>query len=1099
MPGLILLGVLLVALPHAISLKPVQVAFKSALDVQYGIKADFDRIAWEWFPFPRVSLYQARLSHSRLDVSFPHGIVYPDIVGLIKWQSAGRMMLEQPVIVVKSLRPSANTEEKSGAVQKTPPPFFSLKIKDGHLLLPADGFLDKLAAQKTRTEITGINADVRFHHDGLMVKTDGRFSFADRILSQVSVKRQLQKETGVLKNYWRLDIDGENIDLTRARDIVLLLFGEHRVAQKVCDIVRGGRVKEGHYGFTGYAEDLNHLEAMKISALADDVSIRVPKIDLPIEHGRGSVVIENAILNGQGLAAGLGKSTGKNGSFRLGLGRDPVFQLAVDVDADLDELRGWLANNLLKHKETVVNELQKISSVKGRARGRLEIGDDLHHLAVNADILSSDGRIEYGRLQEPILFKRGDLTIYPDRLTWAGAQGQIGSQRIDDTSGTVFWKEKVVLDIDDIDARLDAGPLLKEVIAYPSARQILEPVIRSVSGPLQVKKVTVRGPITDISKLNYDATVSTDGLTIDSPLLPGEARVRVSDARISSKRIVLPSIPLDMSGERVTLEADFSHTLWKTFAGTLTVTGTVERQTAQWIRGKGWIPDMVFPRSPCQVKPLTIVFNGKDVSLNGTIVSGQGADSVTSRLDMNVAEGRVNLKKVIIASADEAAEVRLSLDRRRSPGLTVGFSGSLRKKSLDTILENNRFLNGKITGDCELAYDFSHASAHRFKGNLEASGSTFFIKDSRITINNTVVSGQDSFVEIKKADLNLNDEFVFVDGRVYFPDDAGIRTELNARSGYISVANLKRLSNDLKNLFKERDAASSSSSPSPSPASTTLSGMAATGTINFDVNIFQYNPESEPSTAQAIMDSTAREFTGHDLTGTINLMQPGNRVSVSINTGSICDAAISGMVGLPPEKTFLTFLTGAREKNDAQQLLDCLGIKDRKISGVYSLDVVIEGTPGSWTGGHIDFRVKDGTMKGMVILSKIFTLLNVTDLISLNVVKKFFTLGYPFSDIKVRGKIADNILTIDETKIIGEGLNIFFKGTIDLKTTAMDLVAYVTPFKTIDSIVTLIPYVGKKMGRGEKSVVFIPFKIRGTVKNPDVFLLYESKPKETPP
>jgi hypothetical protein len=550
-----------------------------------------------------------------------------------------------------------------------------------------------------------------------------------------------------------------------------------------------------------------------------------------------------------------------------------------------------------------------------------------------------------------------------------------------------------------------------------------------------------------------------------------------------------------MAGQRLTLEADLSHTLWRGMSGSLKISGTIEERMARWIKEKGWIPAMVFPRTPCQVEPLMISFQGKAVSLNGAIISGQGADSVTSRLEVEAAEGRVDLKKVVIASPDETAEIRLLLDRPQSPGLAVMFTGNLQKKTLDTILEDNRFLNGKISGNCELNYDFTRASGHRFKGNLEASGSTLFIKDSRITINNAVVSGQDAFVEIRKADLNLNDEFVFVDGRVRFPEDGGTRIELNARSGYLSAANLKRLSTDLKNLFKERDAASSSSSPATSP----LNGMAATGIINFDVNIFQYNPESEPSTAQTIVDSTAREFTGHDLTGTVNLMQPGNRVSVSILSGSICAAAISGIVGLPPEKTALTFLSGAREKNDAQQLLDCLAIKDRKISGAYSLDVVIEGMPGNWTGGHVDFRVKDGIMKGMVILSKIFTLLNVTDLISLNVVRNFFTLGFPFSEIKVRGKIADNILTIDETKIIGEGLNIFFKGTIDLKTTAMDLVAYVTPFKTIDSIVTLIPYVGKKMARGEKSVVFIPFKIRGTVKNPDVFLLYESKPKETAP
>jgi len=97
--------------------------------------------------------------------------------------------------------------------------------------------------------------------------------------------------------------------------------------------------------------------------------------------------------------------------------------------------------------------------------------------------------------------------------------------------------------------------------------------------------------------------------------------------------------------------------------------------------------------------------------------------------------------------------------------------------------------------------------------------------------------------------------------------------------------------------------------------------------------------------------------------------------------------------------------------------------------------------------------------------------------------------------MKISGKIADNILTIDETQVLGEGLDIFFKGTIDLKTTALDMVAYVKPFKMVDSIVTLIPYVGKKLGEGEKSVAFIPFKIKGDLGDPDVFLIFEDKKK----
>ncbi len=1092
--SLLLLTVIFFSLPYAVKLEPVQAELKERLNSRFGVRADIAKVTWQWLPSPRVSLYKVGLSHQRLNISSSYGAVCPDIVGLIRRRPAVRLILEQPEIIVKSLRDDAGRKEKSGVDRKPSLPFVSLYIKNGHLLLPSDGFLKKLATQAPHLEIFEIDAEIAPSHDGFNVKSFFRPFFADRIASHVSLKKQRHRETGELKNYWRLDISGENIDLTAAREKVLLLFGEHNVARKICDIVRGGRAKTGRYIFQGYNRDFKNPDAMIISAFADNVDIHVPKIKLPLEQCSGPILIKDSALTGEFLSARLGNSIGRNGSIILNVfgRRDSAFRFAADLDADLKELRGWLINNLLFSQKPIVNELQKISNVQGRAKGRLHIGDSLGHFFAKVDVSESDGLVEYRRFENPVQLKKGIMTFYPDKLTWRGVSGRIGPQQIDDSEGSVFWKDDISVEVNKIDARLDAGPFLEEATSFPAIRKGLEPLIHSAAGLLEIKNMKVHGSLKDIKNLEYDFTAATDGLMVDTPLLPDQARIQTSEARIGSNRAVLLPVAVEMSGQRLMLETDLFHTAWKNFSGSLKITGTIEQEMAGWVKEKNWIPGPLFPGAPCLLDPLMVSFNKNKLNITGKIVSARSTNSITTQLDLIVSENLVDLKNLAVSSGGDNARMWLRLDRGERPGLKAGFAGGLKKEALDIILANNRFLTGELRGNCELEYYFHRAAANRLKGDLKASGCVLPVKNNRIVIDKAAIGGHQSIITINQADLRLNDEYVTIDGRLYFFDDADtmadkadIKTDLNLKSDYVSAKNIQRLFYGLKGVFADSDFFEN-----PLPQSGDPAFLA--GNINFDIKEFQYNPDKE------IFALAVKEFTGHDLSGAIILRQPGDMISVFILSGNVCGSNVTGIISVPPETTALTFHTGAGTESDALELLSCLGIEGARISGGYSLDAAIRGTLGNWTGGHVKFRSEKGRMHGLTIISKILTILNVTELLSLNTLKSFFTTGYPYSEMQVSGKIKDNMMTVDETKIIGEGLDIFINGTVDLDTTDLDLAANVKPFKTIDSIITLIPYVGKTLGEGEKSIAFIPFKIKGNLKEPDVFLISGPQAGEKP-
>ena len=617
-------------------------------------------------------------------------------------------------------------------------------------------------------------------------------------------------------------------------------------------------------------------------------------------------------------------------------------------------------------------------------------------------------------------------------------------------------------------------------------------MIDDIDGSLKIRKMQIHGHLNQVRKMKYDGVVSTEGLTIAGALLPDKIRIRSPGARISHDGLVLPESQIDMAGRQLTLEADLSHLLWQNFKGSLIINGIVGEKIARWVKIKGWLPPRFFPNVPCSLAPLRIAWNEKEISLKGKILPGRKEKSgVTSRLDLTLSEDRLDLKELFISSLDETVKFWFCLDRGQHPCLKGGFSGSLKKETLDVLLENNQFLTGAVSGDCQMEYNFDQETAHRMTGDLDVSWAVLFVKDNRIVINSAAVTGEKSFVKIRRADLKLNDESVIVDGRIYFREKADIKTELNVTSRRLSARNLQDLSNDLKRVLVGSDQHQPLDESSGSAIPERSSGFSAIGVINVDVKEFLYNPR------QTSLSGPVKQFLGKDLSGTITL-NPENRITLSIFSGDVCDLQVAGIVGLPPEKTALNFHTRPGSRPQLEGLLDCLGVMDREMSGKYVLDASINGTPGNWTDGYLEFKARKGRMKGLAVISKILTLLNVTELFSINVFKNFFTIGYPYKEMKVSGKIADNILTIDETQIIGEGLDIFFEGTVDLKTTALDMVAYVKPFKMVDSIVTLIPYVGKNLGDGEKSIAFIPFKIKGTVEEPDVFLIFEDKKKAQP-
>jgi hypothetical protein len=414
----------------------------------------------------------------------------------------------------------------------------------------------------------------------------------------------------------------------------------------------------------------------------------------------------------------------------------------------------------------------------------------------------------------------------------------------------------------------------------------------------------------------------------------------------------------------------------------------------------------------------------------------------------------------------------------------------VKRDTISLILEENQLLSGNISGDFNLTHFFKKPSADRFNGNIEMNGFAIQAGSNHMGVNTAEIIGHGSSATFKNTSLAFNDEVILADGRVAV-SEAGIVTDMTIRSNYISVGNMKQIYQSFimskpdkeRSSEKQNQPQSRSGSPEASP------GIAVTGNIDFDCSQFEYSPETSRQSSEK------GKYVWDNLAGRITL-QPEGKVTVTVSNGSMCGIGTTGVLSNSPEQLSINISKAREEKADVKSFLACIGMEDKYLSGQFGLDAKISGVPGKWENGHISLQAENGTLKDLSALSKILTLINVTELFSMDKVRSIFSKGYPYSKLNVTCEISDNRLIIKEAFVVGDGLDFYVKGAIDLGSKDLDLIVYARPFKTIDAVVTIIPFVGKDIGDGETGVALIPIKIGGKVGDPDVSF-YRGDTKES--
>ncbi len=864
------------------------------------------------------------------------------------------------------------------------------------------------------------------------------------------------------KGIWHIDLKGKDIDLSGIRDRVLALFGGNEVADLVCGIVLGGRARGARYLFNGDVSAFQNLKSMIITADVDGAPIHVPGADLDLKDACGKIRIRDGILTGQNLSARLDDSVGKNGSLELGLvGKDRVFKLDLGLDADLSKLPPLL--HRLIHNQGFRDELGKFSKVKGIASGNLILGDRLDNIAVRVEVSDINGDAYYQRISWPIHIKGGQLQIFPQGVEWKDIQGTVGPNVVHDTDGLVRWEDDTVyLEVKRLDASLDSGPVYAKLEGYPGIKKVLSKVLLSVNGPLELRNSWLKGPAGDPLKWRYGIDVHAKGLDFHSPLLPGTSHVREASVQVNQEKVLISRCNMRLSDQDISLRGNLRHRDWQDWKGWLEMSGTVRQGISRWVKTKGWIPDLYFPRVPCRLDHLRVAWDRDTVDVKGRITSEKRHGKASEvRLDLSSRPKGFFLRDLTIASRNERASFSLQV----IPGkrLALNWNGYLDRDGLDGVLEKNRLLSGYIDGSCNLS--LGDRGPGHCKGLIEASGLNWYWGLKKpLEIRHAYLKGRRSRVDIKDLYVGMDGESIHSTGQVLFSRH-NVDLDLALRSKFLSWEKLSGLLKSYKKGPPSQVNRPESTKPS--------SPLSVTGRIGFNLGKFGYS-----------------HYTWHSIAGQIRLLSQ-DKTSVSISSGTICDINTTGNWRSWPAHGIATiFISSSPSKKPAlQEVLPCLGLEKGLMEGSFTINAMLRGMPGNWQGGKVKFQSVNGKIERMTLLSKIFSILNVMDLFSKNGISDVLKSGLFYSRAELDGVVRDNNLVINKAIVKGKGLNFFASGRVNMAKADLDINMLVSPFKTIDTVVSKVPILGRVIGGKDASIIAIPVKIKGQIKDPKVTVL----------
>jgi hypothetical protein len=353
-----------------------------------------------------------------------------------------------------------------------------------------------------------------------------------------------------------LSLGGSDVEVASIRRSALFLGAGNSTIREIFDVLRGGRVPRVAFSTRGRSlEDLFSTENIHLRGRLENGRLFIPEAALDLKDVFGDAEISGGTLSGTALSARLQTSRGQDGTLQLGLtGDDPAFHLDIAVKADLSELPPVLKRVI--EDPAVAAELAMFEEVRGKADGRLVLGDSLENLRARVRAEGIRLSVQYRRLPFPIAISGGAFECDGADFKLKKLTGSVGKSAFSGLSASIRAASQPRLSATIDGFSLDLEDFFRWVKTtgpwgwFPAS-------VNAVRGTVRLEDLKLSGPLLEPGRLEVHSTGSIESVELDLRPLPEAVRIRGGDLDWENRRVQFNGLTADSGGSSVTgLSAD---------------------------------------------------------------------------------------------------------------------------------------------------------------------------------------------------------------------------------------------------------------------------------------------------------------------------------------------------------------------------------------------------------------------------------------------------------------------------------------------------------------------------------------------------------------
>ena len=844
-----------------------------------------------------------------------------------------------------------------------------------------------------------------------------------------------------------LKLKGREVDVPSLREVALSIGGDISEVQNIFSIVKGGKVPLISLETKGKSfDDLGTLENIVIKGSMLGGEIYIPGIDLNLNEVKGEALISEGKLNGKRLEARLGNTSGSKGNLRLGLGENnDLFRLDIMLKADLKQAFSIL-KGLIKD-ESLLKELRNIDDIRGNATARLILGETFSSINARVEASVFDLRAKYRKIPYPVEIMGTHFSYANGVIKVGELDGSLGKTSFSNISGMVDWRKELYMEIESAKANIILDEIYPWVSSYAKAKQTIKQ-IEGLKGLVTLNTLDFKGPLFRPKAWRFKTECAIKDFTLSSTLLPGQLTLTEGRVEAGPQKLILKNARMGILDANLDLSAaakgymDGLNRLEATFEGNMGIEAI--RSISELIN----LPEDIRAISPVAVSKADLLWDKKTgTSFKGNLSTPKGLD-----ISLNVLKTPGMLKIDNLTIKDDKSDASFDCNIQED-AVSIRFAGNLDRTSLDSLLAKNRLLNGWIKGNLWARIIPGSAIESTVEGHLQGGDITFHELNLPARIENFSLEASQQRVILKSANLTIDDTQINATGTLDLSEQ-GILFDLGLSSDDFEL-------DDIINVFDKRG-----------KKTETKKGK---------------NRWSLPikGTTRVKLDSlTFRKLRWKPFN--CNISAEGEVVNVTVTKANLCGISTPGTLKISPKGIGLDFKLLTKNM-PLTETIACVSKKSVVIDGTLDFESRIKGQ-GMGTQlikslhGPFKFTARDGRINRAPLLSRILSLLNVTEIFR-GKLPDLASEGFDYNSITGEGNLKDGKVHLAKVLMDGSTMNLAGHGDIDLLENNLDLKVFAAPFKTVDRIIRILPIIGYVL---DDTLISIAMKVTGKLQDPKV-------------